>query len=251
MVRVIVFSDFDGTISLQDTGTILIDHCMGKENRRKLDFCVIDGSLKGAEVLKIMWENVNLTYAEAMDMLKDIKMDEDFSTFVQFCQRHSVPVTVLSAGLDTLVKQFLKKELGSNIDAISVIANGLKLTDRRWEIVFHDDSQYGHDKGKSIRKAKATYGRHEPVTNFISPATVLKPESDLTTLPLPLVIFVGDGVSDISAAREADILFAKRGLDLEDWCLKEGVTYTAFDRFSEVLDVVRAVVHNVENNLKL
>ena len=68
----------------------------------------------------------------------------------------------------------------------------------------------------------------------------------MASLPKPIVIFCGDGVSDISAAREADILFAKRGLDLEHWCKLENIPYTAFDRFNEVLEVVRTIIQDVE-----
>lgn len=41
MPRIEVFSDFDGTISMADTGCILIDSGMGYENRRKMDGMIL------------------------------------------------------------------------------------------------------------------------------------------------------------------------------------------------------------------
>ena len=51
---------------------------------------------------------------------------------------------------------------------------------------------------------------------------------------MPLIIFIGDGVSDLAAARHADVLFARRGLRLEEYCIEHKMPYTAFDSFSDI-----------------
>jgi 2-hydroxy-3-keto-5-methylthiopentenyl-1-phosphate phosphatase len=43
------------------------------------------------------------------------------------------------------------------------------------------------------------------------------------------MVYCGDGVSDISAARETDLLFAKKGRDLVTHCLQENVPFYPFD----------------------
>ena len=91
------------------------------------------------------------------------------------------------------------------------------------------------NQGAKIRTSKQSYGRaaSDPnVERFINPNDIVQKKTSMASLPKPIVIFCGDGVSDISAAREADILFAKRGLDLEHWCKLENIPYTAFDRFN-------------------
>jgi 2-hydroxy-3-keto-5-methylthiopentenyl-1-phosphate phosphatase len=45
----------------------------------------------------------------------------------------------------------------------------------------------------------------------------------------PILIYCGDGVSDISAARETDLLFAKKGKDLVTHCLLQKVPFYPFD----------------------
>lgn len=58
---------------------------------------------------------------------------------------------------------------------------------------------------------------------------------------IPLIVFIGDGVSDLAAAREADVLFARRGLRLEKYCLEHGIPYTPFDTFADVKRDVEAI----------
>lgn len=41
---------------------------------------------------------------------------------------------------------------------------------------------------------------------------------------IPLIVFIGDGVSDLPAAREADVLFARRGLRLEEYCQENDIS---------------------------
>lgn len=51
---------------------------------------------------------------------------------------------------------------------------------------------------------------------------------------MPLIVFIGDGVSDLPAAREADVLFARRGLRLEEYCLDKAIDHVAFDTFADI-----------------
>lgn len=57
-----------------------------------------------------------------------------------------------------------------------------------------------------------------------------------------IFVFCGDGVSDISAARHADILFARKDRDLEFYCKRENIPYIPFDTFAEIEHVVRKIV---------
>lgn len=47
-------------------------------------------------------------------------------------------------------------------------------------------------------------------------------------------MFIGDGVSDLPAAREADVLFARKGLRLEEYCVENDIKYIAFDTFADI-----------------
>jgi hypothetical protein len=51
-----------------------------------------------------------------------------------------------------------------------------------------------------------------------------------------------DGVSDLSAARETDLLFAKHGHDLINYCARENVPFTVFKDWSDILSKCKAIV---------
>ena len=65
---------------------------------------------------------------------------------------------------------------------------------------------FGHDKSRAIRPYSALASDHRPI-----------------------LIYCGDGVSDISAARETDLLFAKTGRDLIKHCVIEDIPFYSFD----------------------
>lgn len=80
-------------------------------------------------------------------------------------------------------------------------------------------SGFGHDKSIEIRKY-----------------------SQLPEDQRPGILYAGDGVSDLSAAKEGDIMFAKTGRDLVLYCEREKVPFTTFNDFSDILSVVKNVV---------
>lgn len=49
-----------------------------------------------------------------------------------------------------------------------------------------------------------------------------------------MIVFIGDGISDLPAARHADVLFARKGLYLEKYCLENKIAYIPFDSFADI-----------------
>ena len=58
----------------------------------------------------------------------------------------------------------------------------------------------------------------------------------------PLLFYNGDGVSDLSAAKETDLLFAKHGKDLIKYCVRERIPYTEFNDFQDILSKVSKII---------
>ncbi|KAJ3146867.1 hypothetical protein HDU86_008363 [Geranomyces michiganensis] len=228
--NILVFSDFDGTIAIHDTGTVIIDACMGQPARRALDLEILAGTISFRAAVDRMWAAVNLPWDQAVQLIRDGPLDPHFGAFHDYCLAKRIPVTVLSSGLRPLVAMLL----GKHADGLTIVATEIKIVEgadgtaatRRWECEWVDDTPHGHDKGLSIQKSvEAHTARNLDGVNT-----------------RPLVVFIGDGVSDISAARHADVVLAKRGKDLESWCVREGVTHTAWDDFSAVLEVLQKLV---------
>jgi len=80
-------------------------------------------------------------------------------------------------------------------------------------------SHFGHDKSLEIR-----------------------PYGQLPDGERPVMFYAGDGVSDLSAAKETDLLFAKKGHDLITYCVRESVPFTVFEDWSGILSDVKKVV---------
>lgn len=220
-----VFSDFDGTIFLQDTGHVLFDNFgCGKEQREKLDESIgVTKSFRAAS--EELWGSLHVTMPEAIAKLKEtLVIDPDFYTFFSYLEEHNVPFTVISAGMKPLLRSaldaFLGKERSSKIEIIS--NNGTVSEDGKWSIQWRHDSPLGHDKALSVKEWRATHAEEG------------RPPSK--------IVFIGDGVSDLAAASQADILFARRGLKLEYFCIEHMIPYIPYDRFKDVIHDVRHLV---------
>ncbi|KAI9267786.1 HAD-like domain-containing protein [Helicostylum pulchrum] len=221
MVHVQVFTDFDGTLSLDDTGILLIDdrRSMGPERRRVLEHEILEGTKTYRDAVQEMWDNVGLTWEEAWaDHLDNCTIDPGFPSFNDYCLANNFPVTVVSSGLNPVLEKIMKNFLGEKAKAIEIIANKGQVEGNSWKITWRDDSIYGNDKSLTLAKARETAGKDT------------------------IFVFCGDGVSDISAAKHADVLFARKDRDLEFYCKREKIPFIPFETFAEVERVVRNLV---------
>nr|KAJ3422597.1 hypothetical protein HK105_007375 [Polyrhizophydium stewartii] len=92
----LVFLDFDGcarhgelaaavrerltllarrTIATSDTGTVIIDSCMGRDVRKALDKKILDGQMSFRDAVELMWAAVTLSWEDAMALVADIPLD--------------------------------------------------------------------------------------------------------------------------------------------------------------------------------
>lgn len=214
-------ADFDGTIFLQDTGHQLFDNFgCGPEKRAELAKELEEGTRSFKEVSDELYASLDVPFDSVFDVMKSaLDIDPDFRTFHEFCVNNSVPFNVISAGLKPVLRRvldhFIGEEMSSHID---IVANDAKVDDTgKWQAVWlHADTDLGHDKAQSLQTYKSTAAL----------------ESDNGTVPL--IIFIGDGVSDLPAARESDVLFARRGLKLEEYCIENKLEYIPFDTFADI-----------------
>lgn len=231
--HVIFFTDFDGTITLQDTNDFITDNYgMGYAARRQLFHAVIDHTDTFRNTFQKMLDSWNLPFPQILDILREnISLDPHFRDFMVWARAHQVPVIVLSSGmipvLETLLKHLLGEELMSDIEIVAnetqtrPPGNSLDKPDG-WTIKFHDDSGFGHDKSLTIRP--------------YAEAIAKMPHDERPTL-----LYAGDGVSDLSAARETDLLFARAGQDLVTYCEREGIPFTTFETWESILEETKEI----------
>ncbi|KAK8879078.1 2-3-diketo-5-methylthio-1-phosphopentane phosphatase [Apiospora arundinis] len=219
--KIICFSDFDGTIFMQDTGHILFDaHGCGSKRREILDEQIKTGERSFRDVSEEMWGSLKVPFDDGFEVMeKTLEIDRDFQSFHNWCLTNNVPFNVISAGLKPILRKVLDTFLGEEASAhIEIVANDAEIKDdgSEWKPIWRHDTELGHDKALSITEARN--------------AAELTCENGT----VPLIVFIGDGVSDLPAAREADVLFARRGLRLEEYCVENQIKYYPFDSFADI-----------------
>lgn len=208
----IIFSDFDGTISNQDVGNRLFHHFShGKSeelvNRWKADEidsreCLLEESMLIDD----------LSEEELFAFVDCFEIDPDFKSFVEFCRNRELQLFILSDGLDIYINHLLQK---NDLRGIPVLANQAWLEDGRlnisWPYHRHSCGSCGNCKGYHIRRLKQSGQK---------------------------AVYIGDGKSDLCALPEADIVFATGFL--ADYCRSEGIDFLPFDNFSAITRMLKA-----------
>jgi 2-hydroxy-3-keto-5-methylthiopentenyl-1-phosphate phosphatase len=137
-----------------------------------------------------MWGSLNVPFDDGFVVMKErLEMDPDFREFHDFCIKRKIPFNVISAGLKPVLRRVLDEFLGDEAKHIDIVANDAEISadGSEWKVVWKDDTALGHGKAASIQEARAQAS-----------------DSDSDDQP-PLIIFIGDGVSDLPAAREGSI----------------------------------------------
>ncbi|XXH03356.1 phosphatidylserine decarboxylase [Hypoxylon texense] len=219
--KIICFSDFDGTIFMQDTGHVLFDnHGCGSKRREILDEQIKTGDRSFRDVSEEMWGSLNVPFEDGFEVMeKTLEIDPDFQSFHKYCIANNIPFNVISAGLKPILRRVLDTFLGEEASShIDIVANDAHISadGSEWKPIWRHDTELGHDKALSVQEARK--------------------EAELACEDgsIPLIVFIGDGVSDLPAAREADVLFARRGLRLEEYCIEHKIPYIPFDTFADI-----------------
>ncbi|KAF3760940.1 putative 2,3-diketo-5-methylthio-1-phosphopentane phosphatase [Cryphonectria parasitica EP155] len=229
--KIICFSDFDGTIFMQDTGHVLFDRFgCGSKRRDILDEQIKTGERSFREVSEEMWGSLNVPFDDGFEVMEEsLDIDPDFRSFHKFCLDNEIPFNVISAGLKPVLRKVLDTFLGEEQSKhIDIVANDADINQdgSEWKVLWRHDTELGHDKALSIQEARAAA------------------EADLAgdDGTIPLIVFIGDGVSDLPAARQADVLFARRGLRLEEYCVENDISYIPFDTFAGIQTELESIM---------
>lgn len=213
--RLHVFCDFDGTISRPDTLQFLTERFGGgaalyKESGRLLR----DGAVTLRDAIARDIGSITVPFEQAAAALvREVTIDPGFRPFARWCASLGVPLTILSAGFAEIIDVLL---VPAELPSVEVHAN--RLAPGTWRCVFRDASAVGHDKSVAITAAKRRGHR---------------------------TVFVGDGFSDREPAAVADLVFARRGRSLVDYCRTQGIACEQFDTFFDVQQDMEARLRSV------
>lgn len=218
---VVVFCDFDGTITQRDLGDEVFRQYIKLEPLQKQ---LLRRELSIAEYWQRLCEAVPDENAE--QAIREFALAEPadpyFRTFTEFCREHGMPLFIVSDGFDTYINPVLEREGASELP---------RFTNR---LLF------------------ASSGTPEPVFPLASESCQCFCASCKRNAVLnvsasdSLIVFIGDGYSDFCAAEHADIVFAKKALAAH--CTKHRIPHHPFHTFFDVLRVLKKLVD--DNSLR-
>ncbi len=203
----IVFVDFDGTVTDRDSFDVLVRAHGDAAAWLRYERLLAEGKATLRETLEAQARLIRCSLDEAAAILAEqTQVDPAFVAFLERCERTGIAVRIVSSGIAPLIERLLAR---AGVTRAIVLANDVEARRDGWQIRFRDRSANGHDKAARVRAARAT-GK--------------------------CVAYVGDGRSDFEAALAADLRYAKRGRPLERFLRNGGIAYHGFATFTEVCE---------------
>ena len=202
--------DFDGTISPADMGHVIFD-AFADPAWREIDEEWIRGDITTSERARRQFELVCTDEQALLNLVDKHEVDSGFGPLVADLRARGVEVQVVSDGFDFYVGRMLAK---AGLSDVPFQSNHLEFLNGAIALEF-PHQRPGQDprggwKGEVVRSV-ATTGRR--------------------------VAYAGDGMSDLLAARAADLLFARDRLAI--CCDADDIPYHSFSCMENIHRWVR------------
>ena len=92
-----------------------------------------------------MLRSITLDFPSCITLLREhIQLDPGFAPFFTWCQSQSIPVIVLSSGMEPIIRALLTDLVGPTAEQIRIVSNDVEIRgDGKWEIVYRDGRYVG------------------------------------------------------------------------------------------------------------
>jgi 2-hydroxy-3-keto-5-methylthiopentenyl-1-phosphate phosphatase len=206
MNRWIVFFDFDGTITSEETfyGSMLR---LNPETLEKLHQSFLSGKVKLRDgIIQIFSETPSEKFPLIEKYIKEVHLRNGFPELLAYLKSQSIPAIVISGGVTQLIDIMLDPFCDLLAGIYSVY---LDLSGDYMRLV----SEY--DDGDELMAKTAVMERY-----YYENA-----------------VCIGDGVTDLKMARRSSLVFARD--DLSTICEKEHLPYTSWNDFYDVMEALK------------
>ena len=216
--KIVLISDFDGTISKKDFFYMVIDNLL-KDKKDALapwqDY--LNGKIKHIDALTGIFSQIHLTQQQLDEFISTIEVDTYFYDTAKYCMNKKIPFYICSAGTNYYIKKRIFDSLQKyNITLIS------------------NDATYSQQDGMKLVAPEQNSPYYNANTGISKQAIVqkLKDEGFFT-------IYAGDGKPDFKSAQIADVVFAKDML--LELCKKDNIKTKTFNDFRDILNYIRSI----------
>ena len=201
-INIEIFCDFDGTISKQDTIDLLLER-IGNPAWLEFEDQWLKGLIGSKECMAKQIPLIEGGFKNVLKVLEEVQLDETFKSFVDWCDKHKIKLTVVSDGLDRIINYLFFRE---RIIIKNIISNKLiELPNNKLEMAF-PYSQVGCNSG--VCKCAIINN-----TNKVK-------------------IAIGDGRSDFCFSGQANLVFAKA--KLLNYCQENNIKHYPFSNFNDI-----------------
>ncbi len=202
----IIFFDFDNTITCVDVLGAVIERFSINNDWKPAEVAWRSGQIGSRECLEIQLKGVRVKREDLIRLITNIPIDHSFVKLLGYLNQNQIPSMIVSDSFSWLIQTVLNHH---GIPDIPVFANRLEFERDRlipsFPFLSPDCPKCAHCKKIHLLK---NAGKTR--------------------------IYVGDGMSDVCPAMEAEIVFAKS--DLAQYLEREGKSYFPFQGLETVHD---------------
>ncbi|MEK4086246.1 2-hydroxy-3-keto-5-methylthiopentenyl-1-phosphate phosphatase [Psychrobacillus sp. FSL K6-1415] len=215
MSKLVVFCDFDGTITNQDNIMAIMEKFAPpewtpiKEDILSQRISIRDGVAKMFSLLPIESKDEIISFVLEQAVIRD-----GFSEFVSFTKNHNIPLYIVSGGIDFFVHELLEPF-------------------RPFAGVYCNVSDFSKD----TIHIEFPHSCDEQCTS--QGCGCCKPSIIRTLLDQEAMsVVIGDSITDLEAAKLGDIIIARDFLI--EKCEELNIPYEPFENFHDVIDIMNA-----------
>jgi 2,3-diketo-5-methylthio-1-phosphopentane phosphatase/HAD superfamily hydrolase (TIGR01549 family) len=217
-MKKLILCDFDGTISVRDTGYVLVNQ-FTSGNWEGIDRDFRDGKIGSREAYSRI---ARILKGDESTLLRFIQehssIDPSFPIFHRYCRDKGIDIKIVSDGLDFYIRKILEMH---HLSEIPFYANC---------------TQFREDEGIDV-----SFPHSEKECGLCG--TCKKKLVQIHQKEYDSIFFIGNGLSDRCAAQVADFVFAKDSL--YPYCIKKDITCHFFKDFQEILNDLKKQIHGI------
>jgi len=205
--KIIIFSDFDNTITICDILDSIIIERSSYEEYKRVENLLLENSLKYEQYLFDMFDGIEYKLSNISNKLIDIY----FKDFYIWIKQNNIDFYIISSGFKKIVQHMLPY-----VDSGLIFSNDINIDKNNlWTVELYD-----RNNNCSINK-----------NDIIK----LKNKNSYKT------IFIGDGLSDFKVMGNVDYLLCKKDSLLHNKCINENCSHITFTNFSEVIVLIQNI----------
>ncbi len=209
--KAVLLSDFDHTIVTIDTGEFALKH-FGDPHWTLIEKEYEKGNITFDESLRKEFGSIKVSERVILEELeKVVVIRPHFVELVEYCKSHKFPFIVVSGGLDFLIRHFLDRN--DWLKFIEIYAPKATYTPQGYLLTFPE-----------LLDKESINFKHDLVKYHRSRGSK--------------VFYVGDGIGDYPAAKEADFPFAIKGSKLAQLCKEGNVHCEEVTDFQPVIEAI-------------